>query len=783
MNGVVRVVLSMSFSASLLIVLLVLLRPLWANRLSRRWQYYVWLIAVLRLLLPFTPADSPVGALFQWDAAAEAVQPLADASGLVAADETEGEMHTMTSEPSSIQETGAPRTVTVIAEYAWTVWLASSVLLLVRKVSLCQSYTRCVRAGGRPVGDVRLLEVLAELGAQAGVKRPVELCVSPAASSPMLLGVIRPTVVLPIAELSDEEFRCIVLHELIHFRRRDALCKWLVQLAVCAHWFNPLVYVMEREVGRACELSCDEAVLSMLDVSEYRTYGDTLLHAARPDGAPESCVRLSRSGKLLKERLSAIMRYQKKSKMAAVMAVLLTAVLLAGTVAAGAYSASPIGSAAGKRTQSAAAQAVKDTVYTQGGFYQHPYIFEIGWNLSADGAKLYSGKKITLTSGRTLTVCFADACKKFMNDSAAMKSLAKVLSNIKEDSELPLTRPLVVSVQSVGGKTLKELAAESYEDGSTAALPQFLAVFPFLSEKQQRTYLDKMFSDGRTDFFAASLDLVEDPDEAAARYAGKAYQDGSYSMFSIAVRRLDHEQLESWAVKAQKDRKSGFSSILKTELATRSEVKPEGGNPAYAAKGITYKDGQFFYQGQRVRLLMDLRADGSFERCSCNDGGKADIRIQRDKKGEIVSVSFIPTDEAEAFLADIREGFEEDEWDDDWDWDDWENTDRYDDKDSDICTDISRLELEDLPQSAAKLLKHCGDKSWYLLRAGDRQYIYRKSLTGDYAFSSTRDDDSMQIDLVPMGKKDTGYVLLSVPLGLTVSVSWDGQGVRLITLL
>ena len=57
--------------------------------------------------------------------------------------------------------------------------------------------------------------------------------------------------------------------------------KWLVQFTICLHWFNPLVYLMGREVNNACEFSCDEAVIKNLDNDGIKAYGNTLLISKR----------------------------------------------------------------------------------------------------------------------------------------------------------------------------------------------------------------------------------------------------------------------------------------------------------------------------------------------------------------------------------------------------------------------------------------------------------------------------------------------------------------------
>ena len=101
--------------------------------------------------------------------------------------------------------------------------------------------------------------------------------------------------------------------------------KWLVQAAICLHWFNPLVYRMEREISRACELACDEAVMRGMGGG----YRNSLASLTLNEGA-----------ELLKERLGAIMSYQKISKKVRWCSVFLAAWFAAGAAAVGAY-ASP----------------------------------------------------------------------------------------------------------------------------------------------------------------------------------------------------------------------------------------------------------------------------------------------------------------------------------------------------------------------------------------------------------------------------------------------------------
>ena len=64
MNNLLKIVISLSFAGSILAILMFGMKVFFRNRVSKRWQYYLWLIVVLRLLLPFSPRTSFVGAMF-----------------------------------------------------------------------------------------------------------------------------------------------------------------------------------------------------------------------------------------------------------------------------------------------------------------------------------------------------------------------------------------------------------------------------------------------------------------------------------------------------------------------------------------------------------------------------------------------------------------------------------------------------------------------------------------------------------------------------------------------
>jgi beta-lactamase regulating signal transducer with metallopeptidase domain len=104
------------------------------------------------------------------------------------------------------------------------------------------------------------------------VRREVGLVRGGRSAIPVTWGVLRPTILLPAdAERWSEPLRrSVLLHELAHVRRRDALTAMLAQVARAALWFHPAAWVMAHRVRAECELACDEgAVASGAEPDEY----------------------------------------------------------------------------------------------------------------------------------------------------------------------------------------------------------------------------------------------------------------------------------------------------------------------------------------------------------------------------------------------------------------------------------------------------------------------------------------------------------------------------------
>ena len=341
MSEFIKILLSLSVSGALLLLLILGLKPLYKNKFSKRWQYYIWIVVALRFLLPFTPDTTIIGSLFEkFDTTAITNEIPTTPNVPVPAD-------TGNSKAEPIQTNREITTAAMrepVDKYVclFFIWSALALVLFVRKITVYQGFIQYIKAGNKEVSDIKILNLLSDCEEKLNIKTRVEISCNPLIASPMLIGFLRPRIILPAHEWEDKELSYIFVHELIHYRQRDMFYKWLIQIVVCAHWFNPFVYLLEKEVNKSCELSCDEKVISVLDDTARREYGDTLISFLKSNNLYKSSlasVTLTEGAEQLKERLGAIMKFREKSKVIIAITTIFTVAACVCFFVTGAYAA------------------------------------------------------------------------------------------------------------------------------------------------------------------------------------------------------------------------------------------------------------------------------------------------------------------------------------------------------------------------------------------------------------------------------------------------------------
>ena len=226
-----------------------------------------------------------------------------------------------------------------VLERAAVLWLWVAVSLVLWNVWRLLRYRRLIEQAGNKVNS-RLQQIAEEEARLAGIGGEIRLLASPLAQSPMLVGFFRPTILLPLEHLPDSDARFILAHELTHFRRKDLWKKLLFLMVRCAHWFNPIVYLLNRDFSRWLETSCDEQVVSSLDRDQRKEYGRLLIDYAPASryAGPKLYVSFASCRYKLKRRISIMLNSDKKSR--SLLGLVLAVALVVGCLATTALAAS-----------------------------------------------------------------------------------------------------------------------------------------------------------------------------------------------------------------------------------------------------------------------------------------------------------------------------------------------------------------------------------------------------------------------------------------------------------
>jgi beta-lactamase regulating signal transducer with metallopeptidase domain len=239
--------------------------------------------------------------------------------------------------PQSLAEptTGAaqfqlPDTATAL----FCVWVVGIFVFLALSIIRYIRFSRELKSRATPATENETV-LLKEL---SGMERIPQLYRSPIAPAPMLIGLLRPSIVLPDSVYTDTQLRNILLHELTHLRRRDVIVKWVSALVGALHWFNPIVHLLRREINLSCELACDETIIRSLDKDGKLNYGNTLIAVVATHRLPYTALstRMCEEKKALKERLGTIMKHKSFSRMSIVLSCILLAAVVCGTIVLGA---------------------------------------------------------------------------------------------------------------------------------------------------------------------------------------------------------------------------------------------------------------------------------------------------------------------------------------------------------------------------------------------------------------------------------------------------------------
>ncbi len=290
-----KAVLLSSAFGSLVAIIIILIKKLFKSKLSATWHYYIWLILIVRLVIPYS-YESPVSVFnIISKPISNTLIPLNNAGTDYA---PENNINKGNSNTSVIQKTDAVTNNTItspasnnkvykkgtlnlytIVSIIWFIGMLMAVIFLLIFNSISHKKIR----NHAICKDKETLDILDSCKKIVKVKGYVPIVYANNINGVSLYGVFKPKILISekvINKFTSEEKSHIFLHELVHFKYKDIWINWSMLILAVINWFNPIIWYCFYKMQQDCEGACDEKVLKVIEPNSYRNYSSTIINMA-----------------------------------------------------------------------------------------------------------------------------------------------------------------------------------------------------------------------------------------------------------------------------------------------------------------------------------------------------------------------------------------------------------------------------------------------------------------------------------------------------------------------
>jgi bla regulator protein blaR1 len=321
-----------SWQAAVLIGLILMVQWLFKKQLSARWRYNLWLLVLVRLMMPVTPESSI--SLFNFVRSSQSYEetalntspPLLKLFQTVAAGDDRGSSPSLEVKSASptFQPLPSSRHISLLSYFStidWRkllsgVWVIGVIVFAIRLV-LGTTILNLRISKISQITNTNILDILDQCKRTMNVRVHLQLIETSWVCSPALAGFFRPKLLLPLGtsdRLTPSELRHVFLHELAHIKRWDVATNWLIHGLQILHWMNPFIWFGFFRMRADRELACDALVLLKINEVESKTYGQTILKLVRNFSKPSLIpvtVGILEDKHQIKQRISLIARFSK----------------------------------------------------------------------------------------------------------------------------------------------------------------------------------------------------------------------------------------------------------------------------------------------------------------------------------------------------------------------------------------------------------------------------------------------------------------------------------------
>jgi|GEM_PF-5829481 Antirepressor regulating drug resistance, predicted signal transduction N-terminal membrane component len=324
------ILLNVSITGGIVILLWYLSYPFSKKHFKASWHYAVLKITMVFMVIPisiFAPAFNNV---FSGLFAKPDLPYIAELSGQIQIIKIDTEsINSVNSALSDIVFYDDNQNQTIIDDtpssteqgsvnipYLQIIWLVTAVFLCANGISKMRKFKKQIIKCSSGDVDRETLELFSQCKTQLKIHGEITLRISEHIKTPLVFGLTKPCIIFPETDMSTDEKRIALIHELTHIKHGDLWIKIFACIISAIHWFNPLTHLLRRKISVISEEYCDECVVKTMTKEERFLYGNLILKVACDISVPQSkfCSTLSAPTKNIKRRLLNMMNTKKSHR-------------------------------------------------------------------------------------------------------------------------------------------------------------------------------------------------------------------------------------------------------------------------------------------------------------------------------------------------------------------------------------------------------------------------------------------------------------------------------------
>lgn len=263
-----------------MIGILVIIKRILRNSLTSRAQYHLWILLVGLLAVPFIPFQlSGFTQILPWFNRLKNISAFNLERSVKHADLMASGITDPLNDLAISVSRETPSVIGIILCAIWLIGIIAMTVLVIRS----GNHLNMLRKSALPLQNKEVRRLYENCLNELNITKTIPVYSTAFLKTPIIVGLFHPCIYLPIHLISDNQSKAIqymILHELQHYKHKDALVNYIMNLAGILYWFNPFVWYALKEMRNEKEVACDASVLKMLDPDLYKDYGNTLIDFA-----------------------------------------------------------------------------------------------------------------------------------------------------------------------------------------------------------------------------------------------------------------------------------------------------------------------------------------------------------------------------------------------------------------------------------------------------------------------------------------------------------------------